>query len=86
MADKYNEEILKSSKKGTDKNDEVRHTKNIMLTIAETEKYLRISHSTLYGLINQNQIKTVHIGKRRFITFDAIDEFLKKMEGYLYEL
>ena len=85
MADKYNEEILKSSKKGTDKNNEVRHTNNMVLTIAEAEKYLRISHSTMYGLINQNLIRTICIGKRRFITTNAIEDFLNNMEEYRYE-
>lgn len=84
MANIYNNEILKFSEKSTDKNNEVRHTKNMVLTITEAANYLRISRGSLYRLINRNLIMTFCIGRRRFITANAIDNYLSSVEEYRY--
>jgi excisionase family DNA binding protein len=52
-----------------------------MLTVAESCTYLRISKWTLYRLIQDKQLKSVKIGRRRLIPMRAILEFVKNLEA-----
>lgn len=52
--------------------------------IAEPEARRRlggISHSHYYALINSGQLRTVKIGRRRFVTNEAISELINGLEA-----
>jgi excisionase family DNA binding protein len=46
-------------------------------TVNESCERLRISRDTLYQLIRTGELPTVKIGKRRFVTATALDEFIE---------
>jgi excisionase family DNA binding protein len=48
---------------------------------AETCEKLRISRSTYFALIKSGQLKSVTIGRRRFVTDRAIAEFVEALEA-----
>lgn len=50
-----------------------------MFTMAEACKELRLSRWSLYRLINEGQIESVKIGRRRLIPADALAEFVRKI-------
>lgn len=47
-----------------------------LLTVMETRHRLRISKSKLYDLIRSQQLKSVQIGRRRFIPVDALRQYV----------
>ena len=50
-----------------------------LLTIPEVCDELRVSRRTVYRLIEQGRLRTVHIGKRVFITRRELDAFLASL-------
>ncbi|MBP2322675.1 excisionase family DNA binding protein [Kibdelosporangium banguiense] len=49
-----------------------------LLTIDEAREKLRISRWSLYRLIQQRQIASIRIGRRRLVPNVAIDKFIKE--------
>lgn len=49
-----------------------------LLTLAEAQKLLRVSHWTLHRLIAERQLPTVSIGRRRFLTRGDVAAFIAK--------
>jgi excisionase family DNA binding protein len=47
-----------------------------LLSIKQATFELGISRTSLYELIATGQLKTVKIGRRRFVTVEAIQEFI----------
>jgi len=52
-----------------------------LLRIEEAAKYLSIGRSTVYELIGQGSIPTVHIGRSVRIPMDALKELVKTWTG-----
>ena len=51
------------------------------LTISQAEHYLHISHHTMYKMLNEGVIRNYRIGRRRFITRKAIEDFINFRES-----
>jgi excisionase family DNA binding protein len=47
-----------------------------LLSIKEATFQLGVSRTTTYELIAAGKLKTVKIGRRRFVTVEAIEEFI----------
>ncbi|MGW0495780.1 helix-turn-helix domain-containing protein [Streptomyces sp. NPDC003007] len=47
-----------------------------LLTVTEARQRLRISKWKLYDLIRSNKLKSVQIGRRRFIPVDALRQYV----------
>ncbi|MFI9175976.1 helix-turn-helix domain-containing protein [Streptomyces lincolnensis] len=47
-----------------------------LLTVLEARQRLRISKWKLYDLIRSNKLKSVQIGRRRFIPVDALRQYV----------
>lgn len=52
----------------------------VLYDIDEACEVLRIGRSTLYRCINRGELKTLHIGRRVFISEAALHEFAKGAE------
>lgn len=50
-------------------------------SIKEFEQAIGISHSTMYELLAAGEIRTFTIGRRRFISAEALKEFIEKREA-----
>lgn len=48
-----------------------------VLKVAEVATELRCSASAVYRLINTGKLRAVFIGKRRLVTEEALDTFLR---------
>lgn len=48
-----------------------------VLTMKEAQQYLKISHQKLYDLINEGELQTYTVDRRRFTTVAAIEDFVK---------
>ncbi|WP_353107748.1 helix-turn-helix domain-containing protein [Gordonia sp. (in: high G+C Gram-positive bacteria)] len=46
----------------------------------EGAKKLGISRATIYNLLAAGEIKSIKIGRRRFITDDALDAYITRLE------
>lgn len=53
-----------------------------LLTIDETIKATRTSRATLYREINSGRLKTVNVGRRRYVTPVAIQEWIEGLEDH----
>ena len=89
MSNLYNRDILPSSsvKMGADKNNKIRHNKNMAIntgmraiSVEEAMKILGISRSLIYKLFNTKQLSSFHIGTRRFTTRMAIRDYINARE------
>lgn len=47
-------------------------------TVEEARARLRVSRPTLYQKIASGELKSFKIGRRRFVTDEAIDEFIER--------
>lgn len=56
-------------------------TDKVLLSVRECEEMTGLSHGTVYKLFNQGQLKSVLVGKRRFITQKQLAEFLNDLEN-----
>jgi len=50
-------------------------------TIAEAEYELGISHAKLYELIQKHKLKTYMVGRRRYISLGAMNDFISAREA-----
>lgn len=51
-------------------------------TIPQTKQKLGIGVTKIYELINQGKIKSKKIGRRTFISDEAIQEFIENLDDY----
>ena len=56
------------------------HSLNL-LTITEAAELLRISRWTIYKLIRSEELKTLTIASRRFVTSDDVERFINQRRG-----
>jgi excisionase family DNA binding protein len=49
-----------------------------LATVKDAERYLNLSRATIYGLMDQGQLRFVKIGKSRRIPWPAIEELVQK--------
>lgn len=54
---------------------------DLVITVDEAAKKLRISRWTLYTLIRSNRLKTIKIGRRRLIPVDALAECVDNLKA-----
>lgn len=83
MSNIYSNADLRLQRKiGADESEKVRHNKDIAkpLTIGETAEFLGISRDTLNQLFNKKLLRSYHIGRRRFVTMEAITDFINSQE------
>ncbi len=52
----------------------------VLIPVRDIEEMTTLSHGTVYKLISSGQLKTVKVGKRRFITQNQLAEFLNDLE------
>ncbi|MFJ2213474.1 helix-turn-helix domain-containing protein [Streptomyces sp. NPDC101062] len=50
-----------------------------LLTVREAARKLRISKWKLYDLFARRLLDSVHIGKRRFVTPDALNAYIQRI-------
>ena len=50
-------------------------------TIKETSDILRQSHQTTYNEINSGRLKTYKVGRRRFVSAEALRKYIKDREA-----
>lgn len=51
-----------------------------LLTVPEVGRYLRISRSTAYQLVQNGSIRHSRIGRRVVVTEEAVVEFIRRRE------
>ncbi|MCF8606791.1 helix-turn-helix domain-containing protein [Gordonia sp. HY442] len=47
----------------------------------EAAEKIRVSRATLFGLIKEGRIRSVKIGRRRFVTDAALNEYVERLEA-----
>lgn len=52
-----------------------------MLTEEEVRKRIPIGHSKYYELIGSGELRSVKIGRRRFVTERAVAEYISRLDG-----
>lgn len=58
--------------------------KPVLLTVPEVCDCLRVSRYTIYRLLNQRKLASVHVLKRRLVPLEALEDFLsREAEGAL---
>ena len=50
-------------------------------TIREAEQLLNLSHAKLYEQIGAHSLRTYTVGRRRFVSADAIEQFVLDREA-----
>ena len=50
-----------------------------LLSLKQACQVLGISRTSLYALLASNQLRSVTVGRRRFVTREAIDEFVASL-------
>ena len=52
----------------------------LSLSFSQAAEYLGVSRDTLSQLCNKRLLRSFHIGRRHFVTLDAIKEFINDQE------
>lgn len=52
-----------------------------LLSIKQAIFELGVGRTSIYELINTGELKTVRIGRRRFVAIEAIDEFIASLSA-----
>lgn len=60
--------------------EKVDKTENLLYTISEVAKLLKVNRNFVYALINTGHIKSIKLGCRK-ITRKSLLEFLEKYDG-----
>ena len=55
-------------------------TPDLLLTIEEAAKALRIGRTHMFKLLGNGEIRSVYIGRSRRISIDALKEYVTKLE------
>ncbi len=83
MSNPYNASIPRfQAKMGADEKPKTHHNGNMIkpLTLEETTQFLGISRETLNQLFNKRLLRSFHIGRRRFVSAEALCAFIKERE------
>ncbi len=51
----------------------------LLVTVNEAARRLSIGRSTLYELINDGELETLHIGRSCRVTVDSLDAFVDRL-------
>ena len=51
----------------------------ITCTVAEAMAALSLGHSSVYDLINANELRTIKVGKRRLVIVKSIRELVERL-------
>ena len=57
----------------------IRNGGPLLLDTEEAQKLVPVSRTTLWQLATDGKIRTVHIGRRRFFTYESICAFVKTL-------
>jgi excisionase family DNA binding protein len=57
------------------------NTEKMAYSIREFEQAVGVSHSTTYELIAAGELRTFNIGRRRFVSADALRDFIRRREA-----
>lgn len=49
-----------------------------LLTVVETLQVIGVARSTLYGLLDRGEIRSLTIGRRRLVPRSSIDQFIAR--------
>ena len=52
-----------------------------LLTESEVRKRIPVGHSKYYELIGSGELRSVRIGRRRFVTESAVAEYIAKLDA-----
>lgn len=77
----FDKENLINAKRKDNHNVRVRPALPKVLTIKQAEQFLCISHSAMYDLLNGRKIRNYYVGRRRYITRDAVLDFISNQES-----
>ncbi len=58
-----------------------RETPELLLTIEEAAKALRIGRTHMFKLLGDGEIRSVYIGRSRRISIDALKDYVKNLEA-----
>ncbi len=56
-----------------------------IMTVMEAQEALRIGHTKMYQLLSSGEIRSFHIGSRRFVRSSDLDRFINQQlieEGF----
>jgi len=56
-------------------------TKKRLMDVKEAASYLSISRATLYRLVENNDVKSILIGKRRLFDVHDLDDFIEALKN-----
>ena len=56
-------------------------TERLVYSIPEVEEALHLSHQSIYNLLNSGQLRSFTVGKRRFVSRNALKEFVEDREA-----
>ena len=60
---------------------ELRNGGFLLCDIEETQRLIPVSRTTLWELGRDKKLEMVHIGRRRFFTYESICEFVASLKG-----
>lgn len=83
MSSIYNSASTRFQEKlGADESEEVRHNSIVgrPLTINQAAEFLQISRKQLYRLFDKKLLRSFHIGRKHFVSKNAIKDFIKERE------
>ena len=52
-----------------------------LLTEAEVRKLIPVGHSKYYELVGSGELRSVRIGRRRFVTEVAVAEYISRLDA-----
>ncbi|PPJ11814.1 excisionase [Nocardia nova] len=52
-----------------------------LLTEAEVRKLIPVGHSKYYELIGTGELRSVKVGRRRFVTEQAVAEYISRLDA-----
>ena len=56
------------------------HSSMSLLSIPQATKCLGVSRATFYRLLDRKEIRSFHIGRRRFVTQEALSNYIQTQE------
>jgi excisionase family DNA binding protein len=60
-------------------NGEAPYQVPLLLSIKQTCRLLGLGRTSLYALMGSGQLRSVTVGRRRFVPREAIDEFIARL-------
>ena len=60
---------------------EIRNSGRLLCDTAETQRLIPVSRTTLWELGRKRHLEMVHIGRRRFFTYESICSFVDSLKA-----